>query len=245
MKNVFASPAEPKRSQPLIVGAVKANLGHSEAAAGVVSLIKAILMLHRDFIPPQPNQPFKLNPYMTSILGPGTDVQLANCQAWPKNGKNPRYVFINNFDAAGGNVSVLIHEPPSFARLLPPSQSDTRSFHVVVSSSRTEAAQAQNKDRLREYLLQHLETPLASLAYTTTARHMHHNLRDACRAAASARTECEVIKAGVICGVRLHGSGQPICGHGWYAVPYFAYVPAPDRLVSASLRHSGTRLPFP
>ncbi len=179
VENVFASPAEPKRSQPLIVGAVKANLGHSEAAAGVVSLIKAILMLHRDFIPPQPNQPFKLNPYLASILGPGTDVQLANCQAWPKNGKNPRYVFINNFDAAGGNVSVLIHEPPSYARLLPPSQSDTRSFHVVVSSGRTEAAQAQNKNRLREYLLQHLETPLASLAYTTTARHMHHNLRDA------------------------------------------------------------------
>ena len=179
VQNVFASPAEPKRPKPLIVGAIKANIGHSEAAAGVVSLIKAILMLHRDTIPPQPNQPFKLNPYLVPILGPGTDVQLANGQAWPKNGTNPRYIFVNNFDAAGGNVSVLIHEAPSFARLSPPSQSDTRSHHVVVTSGRTEAAQAQNKDRLREYLLQHPETPLASLAYTTTARRMHHNLRDA------------------------------------------------------------------
>ena len=178
VQNVFASPAEPKRPQPLIVGALKANIGHSEAAAGVVSLIKAILMLHRNTIPPQPNQPFKLNPYLIPILGPGTDVQLANGQAWPKNGTKPRYVFVNNFDAAGGNVSVLIQEAPSYTRLSPSSQSDTRSHHVVVTSGRTEAAQAQNKNRLREYLLQHPETQLASLAYTTTARRIHHNLRD-------------------------------------------------------------------
>ena len=179
LQNVFASPTEPRRSQPLIVGAIKANIGHSEAAAGVVSLIKATLMLHRDTIPPQPNQPFKLNPKLVSILGPGTDVQLANGQAWSNNGTNPRCIFVNNFDAAGGNVSVLIHEAPSYARLSSPSRSDARSHHVVVTSGRTEAAQAQNKDRLRKYLLQHPETQLASVAYTTTARRMHHNLRDA------------------------------------------------------------------
>lgn len=179
VQNVFASPTEPKRPQPLIVGAIKAHIGHSEAAAGVVSLIKAILMLHREVIPPQPNQPFKLNPYLAPILGPGTDMQLANGQAWPKNGTDPRYVFVNNFDAAGGNVSVLIHEVPFYARLSPTSGSDTRSHHVVVISGRTAAAQAQNKYRLREYLLQRPETQLASLAYTTTARRMHHNFRDA------------------------------------------------------------------
>ncbi|KAG8528338.1 Type I Iterative PKS [Bacidia gigantensis] len=179
VQNVFASPAGPKRSQPLIVGAIKANVGHSEAAAGVVSLIKAILMLHRDTIPPQPNQPFTLNPYLVSILGPGTDVQIANGQAWPRNGAKPRYVFVNNFDAAGGNVSVLIHEAPPSAQvpLLP--RVDSRSHHIIATSGRTEAAQTQNKDRLRKYLQQNPETSLASLAYTTTARRMHHNLRDA------------------------------------------------------------------
>ncbi len=179
VQNVFASPTEPRRPQPLIVGAIKANVGHSEAAAGVVSLIKATLMLHHDTIPAQPNQPFKLNPHLVSILGPGTDVQIANGQAWPQNGTNPRYIFVNNFDAAGGNVSVLIHEAPSYARLSSLPQSDAPSHHIVVTSGRTEAAQAQNKDRLREYLLQHPETQLVSLAYTTTARRMHHNLRDA------------------------------------------------------------------
>ncbi|KAL9013112.1 MAG: hypothetical protein Q9173_002172 [Seirophora scorigena] len=72
-----------------------------------------------------------------------------------------------------------MHEAPSYARLLPPSQSDARPYHVVITSGRTEAAPAQNKHRLHEYLLQHPETQLASLAYTTTARRNHHNLRDA------------------------------------------------------------------
>lgn len=49
----------------------------------------------------------------------------------------------------------------------------------MITSGRTEATQAQNKDRLREYLLQHPEMQLVSLIYTITARRMHHNLRDA------------------------------------------------------------------
>ncbi|KAL9060315.1 MAG: hypothetical protein Q9162_000719 [Coniocarpon cinnabarinum] len=179
VRNVFASSDGHKRPQPLIVGAVKANLGHSEAAAGIVSIIKVILMLHHNTIPPQPNQPIKLNPHLLPVLGPGTDVQLANGQAWPRNSNNPRYVLVNNFDAAGGNGSVLLHDAPTFARPSPPSQSDALSHHIVVTSGRTEVAQVRNRNRLREYLLQHPETPLASLAYTTTARRMHQNLRDA------------------------------------------------------------------
>lgn len=54
VRTVFASPAEPRCEQPLIVGAVKASIGHSGAAAGVISLIKAVLMLQRNAIPPQP-----------------------------------------------------------------------------------------------------------------------------------------------------------------------------------------------
>lgn len=81
VQNVFASPVEPKRPQPLIVDAIKVNIDHSEVAADVVSLIKAILMLHRDTISSQSNQLFKLNSYLISILESGTDVQLVNDQA--------------------------------------------------------------------------------------------------------------------------------------------------------------------
>ncbi|KFY18969.1 hypothetical protein V491_04641, partial [Pseudogymnoascus sp. VKM F-3775] len=177
VKRVFASPDAPRRQQPLLVGAIKASVGHSEAAAGVVSLIKTILMLRKNTIPPQPGQPFNLNPHLKPLLG--NDIQLANGQSWTRNGTTPRYILVNNFDAAGGNASLLLHDVPSFAVQPPPSQPDARLHHVVVTSARTVASQEANKSRLREYLTQHPETPLADLAYTTTARRMHHVQREA------------------------------------------------------------------
>lgn len=40
-------------SPPVLVGSVKANLGHTEAASGLASLVKAIYMLKERVIPPQ------------------------------------------------------------------------------------------------------------------------------------------------------------------------------------------------
>lgn len=53
VSNVFApdSPRRP-RDQPLWVGAVKANLGHGEAASGVTALIKTLLVLREKKLPP-------------------------------------------------------------------------------------------------------------------------------------------------------------------------------------------------
>ncbi|GFF59427.1 conidial yellow pigment biosynthesis polyketide synthase, partial [Aspergillus udagawae] len=176
VRSVFASKEGPRRRQPLIAGAVKAAIGHSEAAAGVVSLIKGILILQRNSIPPQPDQPFTLNPHLVPLLG--SEIQLANGQSLPPNGMTPRYVFVNNFDAAGGNVSMVIHDPPSFALPAPPA-ADDRQFHVVATSGRTERALEANKSRLQQYLTQYPETRLSDLAYTTTARRMHHVHREA------------------------------------------------------------------
>jgi acyl transferase domain-containing protein len=119
VQKVFAKPTplEPRRSQALIVGAVKANLGHSEAAAGIISMIKAVLVLQRNTIPPQPNQPLTLNPHVKPILDSG-DVQLANGQVWQRNGTTPRYLMISNFDAAGGNNSGLFSLQISYSNSL-------------------------------------------------------------------------------------------------------------------------------
>ena len=177
LKSVFISPDQPRRAQPLIVGAVKANMGHSEAAAGVVSLIKAILILQHNSIPPQPGRPIALNPHLAPFFD--CDIQLADGQACPRNGPAPRYIFLNNFDAAGGNVSLLIHDPPLFALPETPLEPDKRAYHVVVTSGRTKSAHEANKSRLLEFIAQNPDTKLADLAYTTTARRMHHVHRQA------------------------------------------------------------------
>ena len=41
-----------RSDQPLHIGAVKANVSHGEAAAGVTALMKVLCMLQRNAIPP-------------------------------------------------------------------------------------------------------------------------------------------------------------------------------------------------
>ncbi|KAL4899885.1 hypothetical protein BDW74DRAFT_171149 [Aspergillus multicolor] len=177
VQTVFAPSDAPPREKPLIVGALKANIGHSEAAAGIISVMKAILILQHNKIPTQPNQHMKLNPYLEPLIG--KQIQLANGQSWTRNGPEPRYIFVNNFDAAGGNVSMLLQDPPVFALPAPVSQSDARTHHVVVTSGRTATAHEANRKRLRAYLTAHPDTKLADLAYTTTARRIHNVHREA------------------------------------------------------------------
>jgi acyl transferase domain-containing protein len=57
---------------PLRIGSVKPNIGHLESASGVASLIKAILMLENDAMPPVIN----LQELKDSCTGPGVLVSL-------------------------------------------------------------------------------------------------------------------------------------------------------------------------
>ncbi|KAL2784988.1 hypothetical protein BJX66DRAFT_343489 [Aspergillus keveii] len=184
VQGVFAPPDAPPRERPLIVGALKASIGHSEAAAGIISVIKAILILQNGRIPAQPNQPIRLNPYLEPLIG--KQMVLASGQSWPRNGIEPRYIFVNNFDAAGGNVSMLLHDPPAFALPAPVSRPDTRTHHVVVTSGRTATAHEANRKRLSAYVAAHPGANLADLAYTTTARRIHNVHREAYCASSTA-----------------------------------------------------------
>jgi 3-oxoacyl-(acyl-carrier-protein) synthase len=53
--SALAEVAKRESSFPLLLGSVKANMGHCEAAAGVLGFIKTLMSLRAGKIPPQPS----------------------------------------------------------------------------------------------------------------------------------------------------------------------------------------------
>ena len=96
------------RRSPLLIGAVKSNLGHLEAAAGIAGFIKAVLAVQRGHIPanlhfenPNPHIPFE-NLRLKVVAEP-TD--------WPSTGR-PRRAGVSSFGFGGTNAHVVIEQAP-------------------------------------------------------------------------------------------------------------------------------------
>ncbi|KAH6683357.1 fatty acid synthase S-acetyltransferase [Halenospora varia] len=91
--------------QPLLIGAVKSNIGHLEGASGIAGLIKTILTLERGIIPPninyeQPNSKFSLSNYNVEFPLKPT--------LWPSNGL--RRASLNSFGFGGSNVHAILDD---------------------------------------------------------------------------------------------------------------------------------------
>ncbi|KAK4189134.1 hypothetical protein QBC35DRAFT_167960 [Podospora australis] len=161
---------------PLYIGTVKPNLGHGEAASGVTSLIKAIMMLRKNMIPPHVGIKGRINQKLPPLAELNTHISFGKTPFHPRSsGDGKRRILINNFDAAGGNTSMVIEDPPS----LGVEGVDPRTHHVIAISGKTPNAILGNTQRLLEYLRQNPDARLADVAYTMTARRMHHALRRA------------------------------------------------------------------
>ncbi|KAJ6190544.1 conidial yellow pigment biosynthesis polyketide synthase [Penicillium mononematosum] len=156
----------------LPVGAIKANIGHSEAAAGMSSLLKSILMFQKGTIPPQAGMPHTLNPNFPPLHEINIKIPSEPLEFKAAGGK-PRRILLNNFDAAGGNACLLLEEYTHTKER----GADVRSAHTIVTSARTQSSHLLNKRRLLKWLRSNSNTRIEDLAYTTTARRMHHPIR--------------------------------------------------------------------
>ncbi|KAK2767075.1 Atrochrysone carboxylic acid synthase Agnpks1 [Arachnomyces sp. PD_36] len=172
--NVFA-PITKRRSakQPLYIGAVKANVGHGEAAAGVTALLKTLLMFQKEAIPPHVGIKNSINP------GFPKDMEKRNLhipyekQPWPRQPGKKRIAVVNNFSAAGGNTTIAIEEAPVKEIY----GADTRPTHVIALSAKSKISLRGNLERMIAYLDANPDVSLPNLSYSTTARRYHHNHR--------------------------------------------------------------------
>ncbi|KAJ2981618.1 hypothetical protein NUW58_g6645 [Xylaria curta] len=159
-------------ANPLHVGSVKPNLGHGEAGSGVTSLIKAVMMLRKNIIPPHIGIKGRINRKLPNMAEFHTHLSTGNTPFLSKSNRNePRRILVNNFDAAGGNTSMVIQEAP---RLLVEGE-DPRPYHTVTICGKTLTSAQENVKRLLTYIKKNPELRLEDLAYTTTARRIHHH----------------------------------------------------------------------
>lgn len=133
------------------IGSVKGNLGHLDAAAGVVSVIKTALMLQHSVIPPvanfrNPNSRFDFanSPFFVPDgLGP-----------WMRN-LGPRRAGVSSFGVGGTNVHLVMEEAPPRA----PAAQAPGPFILPLSARTPEALAA-----MRSRLADHLEAAAPNLA---------------------------------------------------------------------------------
>jgi iterative type I PKS product template protein len=173
--NAFAPRHRQRRDdQTLHLGAIKANIGHGEAASGINSLVKVLMMMKKNAIPANVGIKGVINKTFPKDLEK-RNVHISTTQVpWPRNGAEKRKIFLNNFSAAGGNTSLIMEDAP-----LPeaPIMVDPRTMHTITVTARSIASLKKNINNLMDFLDQNPETTLPSLAYTTTARRIQHNYR--------------------------------------------------------------------
>ena len=93
---------------PLLIGSVKTNIGHLESAAGIAGVIKVVLSLQHERIPPhlhftQPSPHIAWADYPVKVTAQG--------RAWPR-GAQPRIAGVSSFGFSGTNAHVIVEEAP-------------------------------------------------------------------------------------------------------------------------------------
>lgn len=164
--------------EALYLGSAKANIGHGEAASGVSSLIKVLLMMQKNMIVPHCGIKTKINHRFPTDLRE-RNVNIAfEPTPWERSPdpSKPRRVFVNNFSAAGGNSAILLEDAP-FKRESPGQAADLRSHHLVAVSAKNGVSMQGNLRSMLGYLQQNPAVSLGKLSYTTTARRLHYQHR--------------------------------------------------------------------
>ncbi|AUX41122.1 polyketide synthase [Sorangium cellulosum] len=152
------------------VGAVKTNLGHLEAAAGMAGLMKAILVLDREEIPP--NLHFeRLNP---AIVLDGTPFFVpAAVTPWPR-GAAPRFCGTSAFGMGGTNAHVILEEAPVVEA--PPPLGDVVA-QLLPISARSAGALRELSRVYHERLSTDRPPPVGDLCAAAALRRTHHEHR--------------------------------------------------------------------
>ncbi|CAH1793328.1 unnamed protein product [Owenia fusiformis] len=159
----------PNEFGPCPVGSVKTNIGHTESAAGVASLIKILLMMKYNTIAPTIvfNRPNPNIDFVALNIRLPTEVEV-----WTKQNDKPRLASLNCYGFGGTNsfgvVQQHIQEEESMSHIM-------EQEIVVLSANNTFSLMESIRDLLA--CLNTVDMKLEHLAYTSTIRRTHFDKR--------------------------------------------------------------------
>ena len=161
------------RSHPCLIGSVKTNIGHLEAASGIASLIKVALILKHRTIPPSlhfrtPNPKIDFDQLRLRVV--------QKVEGFPEH-FGAQLAGINSFGFGGANVHVILEAAPTSAADTVPLPQDTHRLCILPISANSPAALQSAAEKYRELLSQSGTGVRAVCAAAATRRsHLSHRL---------------------------------------------------------------------
>ncbi|MBD2158900.1 type I polyketide synthase [Leptolyngbya sp. FACHB-16] len=157
-------------NNPLIIGSVKTNIGHLDAAAGISGLIKVVLALQHQEVPPhlhfkQPNPniawdelPITVPTQRTALISSG----------------EPLIAGVSSFGLSGTNAHVLVESAPIQPPIEPKIE---RPAHIFTLSAKTPEALHQLIKQHEKYLLTNPKVSLGNICFTANVGRSHFDHR--------------------------------------------------------------------
>src|SRR5580698_10154447 len=176
------------------LGAVKTNLGHLEAAAGIAGLMKVALSMCHETVPPNLHLE-RLNSRI-SLDRTRFTIPIAR-QPWLRTAV-PRLAGVSSFGFSGTNAHVIVEEGPVLAAR----GAETRPHHILVLSAKSEAAVGDLVQRYRAALQPELDP--GDVCFTASAGRSHFSHRIAVTGA-----DCEELRAQLGSGFHTGVAGRP------------------------------------
>jgi polyketide synthase 5 len=196
------------------LGSVKSNLGHTEAAAGAVGIIKAVLSLQHGVIPPMVHHtrlPDELAQIKTKLFVP------QQITAWPgQTDSEPRRAAVSSYGMSGSNVHAILEQAPHPGEHHNGHKKKTVPFEptppllFALSATSAEALRDTSR-RLADWVDAGSDrVAMSDLAYTLARRRAHRPVRTAVIAADAT----ELVKAlrDVSDGEAVQAPYQPAVG---------------------------------
>jgi acyl transferase domain-containing protein len=176
------------RDGALLIGSVKTNIGHLESAAGIAGMIKVILAMQHDRIPPhlhfhQPSSHIPWSEYHLTVTSDG--------HRWPR-GTRRRLAGVSSFGFSGTNAHVVVQDAPEPLA----ARAEPRTFYCLPLSARSATALQALAARYVAALAE--GAALADVAHSagTGRSHFGHRLAVVADSSEAAQTALSAFAAG-------------------------------------------------